>query len=199
MKPSDFYIDAKTGAYLGQDNAKTNEVRVVEDKSKFDNAKKDATGKVVSPVESKKLVEYEKGVAVQEATWDKIEDNGGERLTPYVTNRTDDVIYYKPEGMPHDDEPNKTNPNPYVDADKAYPIAPGTELYSPVDGVKTAKMPEDKVFKVATGGTIDLFKTGGKRVGGTLKAIGANIVDSKYGVVAAPDPGWFALRDAFKK
>jgi RHS repeat-associated protein len=198
MKPTDFYIDAKTGEYLGKDNAKTNDVRVVEDKSKFDNAKKDADGNAVAPVDSKKLAEYEKGIRVKESAWDKIEDNGGERLDPYVTNNSDFTVYYKPEGPTHDGgASDKINPNPYVNADGAYPIAPQTDLYSPVDGVKTQWMPSDQVYKVATGVKVEIV---GHR-GGVLPSFFGVMTETRkpdvYGRVPAPDPGWHALRDAF--
>ena len=207
MAPTDHYVD-KDGNYLGQDNAKTDVVRVI-DKSTWD-ATKASTGDkparadaetTVLQQSSTKLSEYGEGIKITENTWDKIEDAGGERLTPFVENNSDATVYYKPEGAPHDDKGNVTgpNPNPGQDPNGAYPIAPGTDLYVPVDGVKTTTTPKGTVFRVPTGATVQVNRYGKadmdyKNVGDALRA-----VDPRYGNETPPDPNWKNLRDSKPK
>jgi hypothetical protein len=66
-------------------------------------------------------------------------------------------------------------------------------LYAPVDGIKTTATPDGKVFKVPTGATVDVSKSGNvdldyNGVGDLLKAFHA-----KYGNVKPPDASWNRL------
>ncbi len=192
----DHYVDTE-GNYLGEDDATTNNVRVV-DKENFDNAEKnregvaDASSKSLQDgTGSKLLSQYEKGIAISDETWNEMESAGAERLKPFVKNQSNNTVLYKPEG-----ENEGVNQNPYADNNGAYPIAKNTDLYSPVDGVNTVNSGEDKVFKVPTGGTVEISSSGKvdldwKDVGGAAQTVLP--VVGKAGWIKYPDKTWKPL------
>jgi|GEM_PF-2006760 len=135
---------------------------------------------------SKLLVQYEKGISISEETWKKIEEKGGTKLTPFVQNHDNATIYYKPEGLSHG-----VDLNPYVDNSGAYPIGPGKDLYSPVDGIKSQYQRKDKVYKVPTGYTVWVCSHGYTDIPGILESVLFNYA----GEINAPDPSWYSLRD----
>jgi RHS repeat-associated protein len=141
---------------------------------------------------SKLLVEYEKGIKIVDETWGKIidDDKKVKRLTPFVQNNSNSTIYYKPEGS----DKNGNNLNPYVSQKGAYPIAPNTDLYSPVDGVKTPKTGKNNVHKVPDEYRVKIDKEGNADI--------TNWPDCcipGYGETSTPKDGnWDALRDAYK-
>jgi hypothetical protein len=129
---------------------------------------------------SKLLNEYEKGINISNETWKTLTDNGGTKLTPFVKNNTSQTVYYKPEGS-----------NAYVNNNGSYPIAPNTDLYSPVDGVNSTTIDPQKVYKVPTGYRVVINNSGPDII---------NFLESVvpgYGEVDAPDDTWNALRDCF--
>ena len=136
------------------------------------------------------LSKYGEGIKITDQTWNTIEKNGGEIMKPYVINNSDETVYYKPEG--YDRKGNNLNPG--KDYDGAYPIPPKTDLYAPVDGVKTKQTPIDKVHKSPTGYRIVINSKGEA----DIKFFPDSIIPS-YGETKAPDPSWYKLRDSFKE
>jgi RHS repeat-associated protein len=210
MGVSDVYID-KDGNYLGEDGSSGHEVRVVE-KEKFEKAKEIGNGDTknlkatkVLQAGSQLLKEYGEGIRIAEDTWEKIESTGAERLTPYVQNNSDETVFYKPEGAPHDENGNITgpNPNPGKNGDGAYKIGPQKDLYAPVDGVNVRNGNKDEVFKVPTGAKVTIVASSGLPMMNLVsagKSLAAPILKStNYFWVPPPDKSWFDLRDAFKK
>ena len=104
----------------------------------------------------KELGSYGEGIRVSDADWNTVVENGGTEMTPTVENKSDETIFYKPEG-----EKNGINMNPGKENDGAYPIAPNTDLYAPVDGVNVKgymyKVPDEvsNVY-VAKNGVVSL-------------------------------------------
>lgn len=65
--------------------------------------------------------------------------------------------------MLHDPDGNvieRIDHNPSYNGASAYPIEPNTDLYAPVDGVKTEKTPDSKVHKSPRGFNIEVDKQG---------------------------------------
>lgn len=211
MAPTDIYV-SKDGKLLGSDGASTKDVRVVDEK-KFNEIKEKnngttseaATQELHASGTSTKLSEYGEGIKIADKTWDKIEDAGGKKLTPFVRNLSNKTVFYKPEGAPHDEKGNATgpDPNPGKDGNGAYPIAPNTDLYTPVDGVNVANGNSGEVFKVPTGARVTVVASSGlpmMDLPSAGKGLVASIFTSRnYFWVPPPDPNWNALRDAFKK
>lgn len=203
LAPIDHYV-GKNGKYLGSD-VEGSTVRVIDEK-KFNEVKQNNGGETSVSAKSElraegtstKLSEYGEGIKITKTTWNNIESARGERLTPFVENNSDATVYYKPEGSPHDEKGNVTGPNlnPRKDPDGAYPIAPGTDLYTPVDGVKTKATPTGKVFRVPTGATIQVNRSGKadmdyRGFGDAIQAFHPN-----YGNVTTPDPNWKKLSNS---
>ena len=100
------------------------------------------------------LSKYGKGIKIADESWDKVEENEGERMNPYVWNNSNKTVYYKPEG-----EIDDIDQNPGYDKNGAYPIAPYTDLYARVDGVATKK--ESKmIYKINDGGHLKVDANG---------------------------------------
>jgi RHS repeat-associated protein len=207
MAPTDVYVD-KEGKYLGKDDAKTNEVRVIDEKT-WEGVQQYQDGNTEAlQGASMKLSEYGEGIKITEETKGKIESEGGNMPEPYVSNNSDATIYYKPEGPEHNG-PNGAasgpNPNPGKEATEAYPIAPHTDLYAPVDGVKPMSH-GDNVYKVPTGGRITVDKNDGvsmnasavvsSMAGTAAKILTGGKYGGNYGTTSAPDASWHALRDS---
>jgi RHS repeat-associated protein len=207
---TDIYI-GKDGKFLGTDGAKTNEVRVISENT-WNGVTAGGGSKTELATESlqilgEKLNEYGEGISVSNETWNKVEAAGGEKIEPTVENGSDATIYYKPEGPPHDDAGKMTgpDPNPGKDVSGAYPIAPGTSLYAPIDGVKTTGSPDGTVFRVPNGGKVQVDKDGQvdldyKGVGDVLQRVPSMVPKAgNYGNVAPPDSNWNALNNSQPK
>jgi len=117
---------------------------------------------------SKLLNQYEKGISISDKTWKILTDNGGTKQTPFVTNNSNAAVYYKPED---------NDANPYQSG-TGY-IKPGTDLYSPVDGVATKKY-NNAVFKVVTGTKLTVLKDGEVSAPRSWKPDGWFVGGSKY-------------------
>jgi len=161
MAPTDVYVD-KNGKLLGSDGASTNNVRVVDEK-KFNEVKEQNNGSTTSAEATKqlqssgtKLSEYGEGIKITNETWDKIEAAGGEKLSPTVKNTSDATIHYLPEGESKGDG---TDLNPGYSTKQAYPIAPQTDLYAPVDAVAAAHVKEGSILKVVDGVSVTVTNT----------------------------------------
>ena len=137
----DGFID-KDGNYLGDDgNKDSHETRVIS-KDKW----KDLTGGNASKINedirnklvknSTKLEEYNAGISISEDTWQKLEAKGGDKLDPFLENKSSHTIYFKPENT-----------------DEAIAINSGQNVYAPIDGVAAPhlKSGKGKVFKVTDG------------------------------------------------
>jgi hypothetical protein len=160
----DGYVD-EDGNYLGDDgDKKSHETRVINkgvwestigknDKGELNEITADirktlqtniGTDKEGNTIGTSKLLDqYEKGIRISDKTWKTLTDNGGKKLSPYVTNNSNSTVYYKPEG-----QVDGKNVNPYQSGTGS--IKANTDLYSPVDGVATKKY-SDAVYKVVTG------------------------------------------------
>lgn len=86
------------------------------------------------------LGSYTEGIRISEEDWNTVEANGGEKMHPYVTNNSDETVFFKPEGSQFG-----------LDNAGAYPIAANTDLYVPVDGVAAPHVKEKEMFKVIDG------------------------------------------------
>ena len=198
MQATDVYVD-REGNYLGKDDAETNDVRVTT-KEDWGNAKKDDQGVASSSSaqkNSEKLTEYAEGIKITTETKEKIAADGGNMPEPFVTNNSNATIFYKPEGPPHDGQNGTVSgpdPNPCTPVTGAFPIAPHTDLYVPVDGIKTTKTPEGKVFKMPTGGTVYVNKNGSPDM--SFYGVGDLLQNTVHGNVKPPDAGWNNLKDS---
>ena len=105
-----------------------------------------------------KLNNYGKGIKISDSDWKRVEENGGERMTPSVKNNSDEDIYFKPE---------KTIGN--YKNDGAYRLEAGKDLYMPIDGIATGYY-KNKVVKAATGTTITVGRGGTVSFSGVKKA-----------------------------
>lgn len=207
----DGYVD-EDGNYLGDDgDKKSHETRVINkdvwestigknDKGELNEITSDIRKTLQTNVgtdekgnatgTSKLLNQYEKGINISDKTWKSLTDKGGTRLKPFVENNSSSTIYYKPEG-----EVEGVNVNPYVSNSGAYPIAPKTALYSPVDGVKTPKTSSDEVHKVPTNYRVKVDEKGNADIIGW-----PDCCIPGYGATSTPKDGtWDALRDAYKR
>jgi RHS repeat-associated protein len=153
MAPADVYVN-KSGKILGSDGASTNDVRVV-DENKYEETKSQNDGSTTSKeataqlqASSTKLKEYGEGIKITSNTWKKIEAAGGEKLSPSVENKSDGTVYYLPEGASKADG---NDLNPGYSTDQAYPIAPQTDLYAPVDGIAVPEYKQGSILKVVDG------------------------------------------------
>jgi len=169
------YVD-EDGNYLGKGNLDTKEIRVIK-KEKWNSSKN------LIP-DSKSLSQYDEGIKITESTWKEIEKAGGKRLTPYVSNLSSGKVAYKPEEGGNE---------------KKW-IAPGTDLYSKVDGIKTSNLKKDKVYKVPTG--VGMVVTDSGIFCPTVDVPNAqldmgSIIGALYGEVDLPDSNWKALMNAF--
>lgn len=75
--------------------------------------------------------------------------------------------------------------------------APGTDLYAPVDGIKTTATPEGKVFKVPDGSTITVSSSGNPRPFSKWGLFSHEMrLHPKIGNVKRPDDNWKALDES---
>src|SRR5690606_482807 len=95
------------------------------------------------------LSNYEEGIKITDKTWNTIEKNGGEKMTPYLSNQSDSDVFYKPEGGENND--------------CAIRVEAGKDVYAPVDGVATSKY-SDSVLKIPTGSRITITSEGGGEI-----------------------------------
>jgi RHS repeat-associated protein len=101
------------------------------------------------------LSKHGEGIRISDSDWQKVEDNGGTKMTPFVTNNSGSTVYYKPEGVK-----DGVDLNPGYSNSGAYPIGANQDLYAPVDGVATKKY-SDHVLKIPTGASITITSEGG--------------------------------------
>ena len=149
------------------------------------------------------LSEYGKGISISDNDWQKIVDNGGEKMEPFLSNKTNETIFFKPD----------KSVNGYLD-NRAYPLKANMDLYMPIDGIKTKDMSPNEVYKVVDGTKVTVTPNNNyfsfvtylcakspirpqiSTRSANLKGFLGNIVIGGYKM--APDKGWYALRDAFK-
>ena len=148
------------------------------------------------------LDEYGSSISISDKDWEKVEANGGTRQKPYLSNKSDERVFYKPD----------KSHNIFSDA-SAYPCEPHMDIYMPIDGVKTAEMKRNEVFKVVDDTRVTIrpnrcipytFDKNSPRL-----SIGVHLPFSISRICGqiitggllknAPDSGWIALRDAFVK
>lgn len=199
---ADGYVD-ENGTYLGDDgDTKSHETRVITaDKWKsvvgedgqVSEAERGQLQQTIATDEkgvttgnSKLLSQYEKGINISEDTWDKLKEQGGSELEPWLVNNSGRTVYYKPEGLI-----GGVNQNPYVSNSGAYPVGAGLSLYSRVDGVATRKY-NDSVFKVPTGADITITGDGG----GDMDYYGLGWLSRGSGDVGWVGKAWLQVQQA---
>lgn len=123
-------------------------------------------------------------------TWRILEFNGGERLTPFVTNNSSSAVFYKPEGK---DKDTKEDVNPYVSATGAYKVGAKLDLYSRVDGINTVNLAYNEVFKIPDNARVVINATC------DIDLIYWIDITPGVGRIKTPDGGWHKLRDSLKK
>ena len=110
MGVDDIYID-ENGNYLGTDGAETKNIRVISRETGDSNggekgAHTDEGTKNLQKSENSTLLVgtdkytqtgYQKGIKISEETWKKIEEAGGTRAEPVVSNESDNLIQIKPD------------------------------------------------------------------------------------------------------
>jgi RHS repeat-associated protein len=174
MAPTDVYVDAN-GNYLGKDNAKTNDVRVTTSES-FAQASKDGNGVAAAgdiQKNSQKLTEYGEGISISSDTKNKIAADGGNMPAPTVENKSDNTIYYKPEGK---DKTTGANLNPGKSSTDAYPIGAKKDLYAQSDGVAVPSLKKGEVLKTVDGVAVKVTNNGVETNSSSLKsAIGQSV------------------------
>lgn len=176
----DEYVN-ESGEYLGSDNdPNSNEVRVINQESwnkKTSYNKTNAEIRKDLQSNSKLLEKYEKGISISEKTWLFLEiERGVHRSIKWVENSSDYLIYYKPS-----------------EGGGRYPIEPHTDLYSPIDGIKSPVMESNIVFKSPDYFTIKVNKDGIPDINYFPESLFKN-----YGLIEAPDlEDWKALNNSF--
>ncbi|MCR4811540.1 MAG: RHS repeat-associated core domain-containing protein [Bacteroidales bacterium] len=154
------------------------------------------------------LDEYGSSISISDGDWNKVEAYGGTRQKPFLSNKSDERVFFKPD----------KSYNIFSD-ESAYPCEPHMDIYMPIDGIKTAEMKRNEVFKVVDKTMVTIrpnqcipYTFGSNRnsprlIIGTqpsgsffemMKGFVGNML--KGGLLKnAPDSGWNALRDAFAK
>ena len=154
------------------------------------------------------LDEYGSSISISDRDWNKVVANGGERQKPYLSNKTDERVFFKPDK------------SQIIFSDKeAYPCEPHMDIYMPIDGIKTAEMGRNEVFKVVDKTRVTIqpnrcipYTFGSNRYsprftisiqpsGNLSEMIRGFVGNIKAGGLLknAPDSGWNALRDVFVK
>ena len=188
-------IFSTEGKLLGTDNEGYSGKAIVMEESSFTQgmSHKEAVDKGTF------LDEYGSSISISDNSWNIIEANGGVKQKPYLSNKSGERVYFKPD--------NTKN----VFSDKsAYPAEPHMDIYMPIDGVKTAEMKRNEVFKVVDGTRVTVrpnrcvpytfcpCSVNSRITIGTQSTFSGffgNILTG--GLINAPDPSWYALRDAF--
>ncbi len=135
------------GNLLGTDSDGYSGTAIVMDKKKFrqgmSHEEASSTGTF--------LDHYGEGISISEDDWQTIVDNGGERLDPTVSNKSDHDIYYKPE----DDKSSKGK-----SASGAYKIGAHQDLYARVDGITVPHLKKGMVYKITDKINVTVTNTG---------------------------------------
>ena len=178
----DIYID-ENGNYLGVDGAETKNIRVVSNET-WDNAggqegalMAEGTALLQNPENSTLLVGtdketqpgYQKAIQIPDSTWEKIEEAGGTRVEPVVTNASDNLIQIKPEhGV-------KNGPGA-VSENQAVDVKPGASVYGMVDAIATNRY-RDASFKIVDGMRVSVTNSGIR-----INSYGSGIDDKLAGI-----------------
>ena len=137
----------------------------------------------------RRLDEYGEGISISDETWKEVAKHTGCRMYPYVINNSDETIYYKPEGTDH---VTGYNYNPGYDETEAYEIGPHKDLYTRIDGIKTSKIPDGKVYKVPTNFRVVVNGRGIPDIKGLPFEIYFEY-KKMAGTIDTPDAGWEKL------
>ena len=197
-------IFSTEGKLLGTDNEGYSGMAIVMEESSFKQgmSHKEAISKGTA------LDEYGSSISISDGEWNKVVANGGERQKPYLSNQTNERVFFKPD----------KSHNLFSD-EEAYPCEPHMDIYMPIDGVKTAEMKRNEVFKVVNKTRVTIqpnkcipYTFGSNRNYPKLiistqpsgnfiewiQGFGGNLFNGGL-LKDAPDSGWNALRDAFVK
>jgi len=101
------------------------------------------------------LDKYSKGISVSDKTWSTIENNGGNRMSPTLSNNSDYSIFFKPEGVK-----NGVDNNPGYSSSEAYSLEAGKDLYAQFDGVAAPHLKTAQVFKAVDGVSVNVTNSG---------------------------------------
>jgi len=141
----------EAGNLLGTDNQGWTGKAIVMNKNDFtqgmdhDDAKSKGT----------ELDKYSKGISVSDKTWSTIENNGGNRMSPTLSNNSDYSIFFKPEGVK-----NGVDNNPGYSSSEAYSLEAGKDLYAQFDGVAAPHLKTAQVFKAVDGVSVNVTNSG---------------------------------------
>ncbi|MCR5555403.1 MAG: RHS repeat-associated core domain-containing protein [Bacteroidales bacterium] len=193
-------VFSKDGKLLGTDSRGWKGIPIVMDESDYyENMDGEAA---VKAGKATSLNEYGEGISISEKDWALIEKHGGNKIFPFLSNRTNETIYYKPD---------KTVKG-FLD-NEAYPVYANMDLYLPFDGIKTVGMPQDMVYKVVDGtkaviypnNSLLAFIVGTKypvmpiinlKFNG-IKGLCGHIL--KGGLINTPDENWDALSKSIRE
>ena len=193
-------VFSKDGKLLGTDSRGWKGIPIVMDESDYyENMDGEAA---VKAGKATSLNKYGEGISISEKDWALIEKHGGNKIFPFLSNRTNETIYYKPD---------KTVKG-FLD-NEAYPVYANMDLYLPFDGIKTVGMPQDMVYKVVDGtkaviypnNSLLAFIVGTKypvmpiinlKFNG-IKGLGGHIL--KGGLINTPDENWDALSKSIRE
>ncbi|MCR4828533.1 MAG: hypothetical protein K5864_03620 [Bacteroidales bacterium] len=132
-------VFSKEGKLLGTDNLGFSGEAIVMDEKYF----WQGMTHMMASAMGQSLSVYGEGIHISDEDWNTVVANGGQRLFPTVSNQSDYVVYYKPEGTK-----DGININPGYSSSGAYPIAAHTDLYAAVDGVAAPHIKAGVVFKL---------------------------------------------------
>lgn len=132
------------------------------------------------------LSEYSDGISISTDTWRTIVWAGGRQIEPYLQNRGSQTVYFKPEYSAFG-----------LDNSGAYELGPHMDLYIPIDGINHPNIPAGQVYKLPTDDLLIVHGKGSfERV---MRTWMSRFAVCGYYIVPAPDPTWYALRDAISK
>jgi len=107
-----------------------------------------------------------------------------ENNLPFVVNNSTEVVYYIPESSKY---------NPGQDPKAIYSIKPGESLHFPVDGLVTSSTYPGHVYKVPTGGSVNIDRNGVPVPTNLVGILGTALSFGHYGDVTPPDPNFARL------
>ena len=176
-------IFSTEGKLLGTDNAGWKGTAIVMNKNNFRQGMKHCDAEMRGTY----LNRYGKGIKISDSDWKKVEDNGGERMSPSVENHSNEGVFFKPE----------TTYNKNYKNDGAYRLAAGKDLYMPVDGIKTSKVGNGEVYKIPDGFKCEVDKNGEPNIK-NLPFESVFALFNRAGKIKTPDISWENLEKSIK-
>jgi hypothetical protein len=170
----DGYVD-ENGNHLGDDgNKESHQTRVMNSDSwkKSIGDKKEITDEMRANLVkgSTLLSKYTNGISISDATWDKLTDAGGSKITPWLSNNSDFTVYAKSE-----------------DGADVFTVGAKKDLYytsdekvSGIDGFAAPHLQANEVCKVVSGTRVTISNTDYSTSTGTFKGFFGNATDGGW-------------------